>query len=195
MTPSDRRKATRAKLVELAETQISAAGLEGLRARDLARDAGISLGGIYTHFKDLDALVLEVNARSFRAIGEAVSAAARGASDPTERLIAMAKAYHRFARDHTARWQALFENNIVTRDNVPDWYRAEVGELFAMIGAQVAAINPALPPEKVTLLARGLFGAAHGIISLSIQSRLSAVAPQEVPEILEMMIRAATRVT
>ena len=75
MTPAERRQKTRETLITLAEAEIAANGLDALRARDLARQAGIAVGGIYTHFKELDALVLEVNARTFQAIGVAVKSA------------------------------------------------------------------------------------------------------------------------
>ena len=66
-TPSKaeaRRAALRAGLVAAAERRIAADGLGGLRARDLAAEAGCALGAIYTVFPDLDALILEVNLRT-----------------------------------------------------------------------------------------------------------------------------------
>ena len=197
MTPSERRQQTRETLVKLAEAEISANGLEALRARDLAKQAGIAVGAIYTHFEDLDALVLEVNARTFRQIGLAVKAASDGVPEdtPTEKLIAMAQAYHSYAQANTPRWQALFENRIVSEANVPDWYRAQVDDLFRLIVGQLQVLRSDLTAETVALVARGLFGSAHGIVSLSIQSRISAVPADKVPEILELMIRSATQVT
>ena len=197
MTPAERRQKTRETLIILAEAEIAANGLDALRARDLARQAGIAVGGIYTHFKELDALVLEVNARTFQAIGVAVKSASDAVpeADPTAKLIAMAQAYHSFAQANTPRWQALFENRIVSEANVPEWYRKQVDGLFALIGGQLAALRPDLQPETVELIARGLFGSAHGIVSLSIQSRISAVPAEKVPEIMEIMIRSATQMT
>jgi len=196
-TPTERRQQTRETLIALAEAEIAANGLSALRARDLAKQAGIAVGAIYTHFKELDALVLEVNARTFRAIGLAVQAASDAVpeGDATGKLIAMSQAYHTYAQANTPRWQALFENRIVSEANVPEWYRGQVDGLFALIGGQLQVLRPDLTPQTVELVARGLFGSAHGIVALSIQSRISAVPADNVPEILEIMIRSATQVT
>ncbi len=47
--------ALREALVSAAERTVAAQGLSGLRARDLAREAGCAVGAIYTVFPDLDA--------------------------------------------------------------------------------------------------------------------------------------------
>ena len=60
-----RRRALRDNLIAIAEKRIAAEGLAGLRARDLAAEAGCALGAIYTVFPDMTALTLAVNARTF----------------------------------------------------------------------------------------------------------------------------------
>ena len=61
---SEKRDALRTKIIDLAQKRIAAHGLSSLRARDLAAEAGCALGGLYNMFEDIDALVLEVNART-----------------------------------------------------------------------------------------------------------------------------------
>ena len=51
-----RKAALKEKLVNLAEAQIAEAGLQSIRARDLAKAAGCAVGAIYSHFDDLGAL-------------------------------------------------------------------------------------------------------------------------------------------
>ena len=105
-----RRNALREALIVIAETQIAAGGIAGLRARDLATEAGCALGAIYNVFPDLTALTLEVNARTFADLGQDVAEAlAQAATDPTAQMVTMGLSYHRFAATHRNRWRALFD--------------------------------------------------------------------------------------
>ena len=64
-----RKAALKKNLTDLAEAQIAAQGFASLRARDLAKEAGCSVGAIYNVFDDLTALTLEVNGRTFLRLG------------------------------------------------------------------------------------------------------------------------------
>lgn len=51
---------TRARLIEAGAKVFAARGLEGTRIADIAREAGVAMGTLYTHFPDKDALFEEV---------------------------------------------------------------------------------------------------------------------------------------
>ena len=51
---AERRKALREDLINIAEATIAREGLSGLKARDLATEAGCALGAIYNVFGDLN---------------------------------------------------------------------------------------------------------------------------------------------
>ena len=150
---------------------------------------------IYTVFKDLDDLVLQVNGQTFSSLGSAVNKAVHAAKDgpPVGRLIAMANAYYDFAKAHRNRWQALFDTQFSQGDELPEWYRAEVSSLFAIIAEPVTTLRPDLNEQQVRLLVRGLFASVHGIVLLRVQKRISAVPDADVSWVMESMLRAATR--
>ena len=106
-----RKAALHTRLVDIAEKQIAQAGLHSLRARDLAKEAGCSVGAIYNVFDDLNAIIMAVNGRTFRALGATVSAAVTRTETPRpqDRLIVMSTAYLNYAAEHTALWRALFD--------------------------------------------------------------------------------------
>ncbi|MEM7614160.1 MAG: TetR/AcrR family transcriptional regulator [Pseudomonadota bacterium] len=195
MTPSERRQDLAQRLLAIAAARIEEQGLSGLKARDLAQEAGCAVGGIYTVFKDLDDLVLQVNGQTFSSLGSAVNKAVHAAKDgpPVGRLIAMANAYYDFAKAHRNRWQALFDTQFSQGDELPEWYRAEVSSLFAIIAEPVTTLRPDLNEHQVGLLVRGLFASVHGIVLLSVQKRISAVPDADVSWVMESMLRAATR--
>lgn len=180
---AERKAALRQKLIELAEEQIADGGLSGLRARELAKQAGCALGAIYTHFDDLNALVLEVNGRTFKRLGQAVAAADRSGS-PNDRLIAMSLAYLQFAAAQPRLWRALFDVEMSTETEVPQWYMDALGNLFSHIAEPLADLFPEKDSRALDLMTRALFSSVHGIVLLGLEQRISGVP---VPQIEEMI--------
>lgn len=182
-----RRAALREKLIDLAEARIEVEGLSALRARDLAKEAKIAVGAIYSHFDDLHALILEVNGRTFARLGEVVATAvaANAGAPPNERLIAMSHAYLGFAQDHPKLWRALFDVEMRADGPVPEWYGAAMRRLFLFISEPLTEIFPDYGQQHLDLMTRTLFSSVHGIVLLGLENRISGVpGPQ-----LNMMIR------
>lgn len=185
-----RKTALREKLVEVAEAQIAAGGLSTLRARDLAAQAGCSVGAIYNVFDDLNALAMAVNGRTFRALGARVSAAVThaGPRGPQERLIVMSTAYLSFASDHTRLWRALFDLEMTSDGQVPDWYLEELGAVFALIAGPLREIYPEKSVEDLDLMVRALFSAVHGIVLLGLERRISGVPQAEIEKMIALVL-------
>ncbi|WP_171173721.1 TetR/AcrR family transcriptional regulator [Ruegeria sp. HKCCD8929] len=184
-----RRAQLRERLVEAAESRIAREGLGELRARDLARDAGCALGAIYNAFEDLNAIVMAVNGRTFRALGQAVSDSFDGSEAPVQRLIVMSTAYLRFADAHTNLWRALFELKMTQDGPVPDWYREALAGLFGLISEPVSQIFPEMKREELELMTRALFSSVHGIVSLGLENRISGVPPEQIERMIGQVLR------
>jgi AcrR family transcriptional regulator len=182
MSTAERRQGLKDALIDSAERAIAAAGLAGLKARELAAEVGCAVGAIYNAVDDLDDLVLAVNTRTLAALEQAVAAAvraepeqSRGRRQAVDRMIRMALAYLDFAAAHTLRWRALFEHYLSKRRAVPDWYRAEQKRLFGFIEQPLRELQPGLGPDASALLARSLFSAVHGIVILGLEDKLGVV--------------------
>lgn len=164
-----RRTALREALITIAERRIAAGGLTGLKARDLAAEAGCALGAIYTVFPDMTALTLEVNARTFADLGQDVAEAlAQSAPDPTAQMVTMGLAYHRFAATNRNRWRALFQVPRPAESKPPEWYLADMERLFAYIADPVLALFPQMSAKDRALFTRALFSSVHGIVWLTL---------------------------
>jgi AcrR family transcriptional regulator len=185
-----RRHDLAARLTDLAETQIAAAGLSELRARTLADSAKCSVGAIYGAVPDLDELVLLVNARTLDAIDGVLDAVPP--ADPVATLARLAAAYLDYAAAHRLRWAALFQHRMATRI-VPDWYVARQRTAFTRIEAPVAQLCPALPHAEVRRLARSLFGAVHGMMVLGLDSLLEPTTTAELHQQVALMVQAIAR--
>ncbi len=189
-TPTqDRRRALRDRLIEIAEKHIATEGLSGLRARDLATEAGCALGAIYTVFPDMTALTLEVNARTFADLGQDVAEALAGAPvDPTGQMVTMGQAYHRFAATNRHRWRALFDVARPAGTTAPDWYLADMARLFAYIADPVGVLFPDMSGKDRALFTRALFSSVHGIVWLALDEASAGVPEAETDRMIALLL-------
>ncbi len=177
------------RLVAAAEATVAAHGLAEVRARDLARAAGCSVGAIYGVFPTLDALVMAVNDRTLAALQEALDGPGT-ALPPAEELAQFAAAYLDFAATHRNRWAALFEHRLTPGQSVTPDYAARQVAMFARVAGPIAALCPALSADATALWARTLFSAVHGVVQLGLEGRLEIVPIALVKEQLDALMTA-----
>ena len=195
---SDRTNARHEKLrlllTDIAERLIAEGGMEKIKARPLAQEAGCALGAIYTVFPDLTALVMQVNGRTFRRLGTDVTAAvaARPDAPAVERLVTMSHAYLAFAADNTRAWRTLFDLEMSTEDDVPQWYLDELQALFAIIKGPLREIEPEASEDALELKTRTLFSSVHGIVLLGLERRISGVPMDAMKSMTDLLIRGMT---
>ena len=181
----DRRSIQRERLIETAEATIARSGHGALKARDLAAGVGVSLGGLYNLVGDLDELMLLVTARTLRRLDAALGAEI--GDDPTGRLVAIALAYCRFARDNLLLWRAMFEHHPAV---VPDWHVETQLGLFRHLAEPLRRIAPRKSEEQRQLLARTWFSAVHGVVLLGLAEMMVAVPYAALEAQIAEMVRA-----
>lgn len=195
MKSPERRNALRETLITLAERSIERHGLAGVKARDLAAEAGCSLGAIYNAVADLDELVLTVNERTLAAV-EALLARpghAEPSDDPAEaarQLVRLAQAYLHYAARNPHRWRALFDHRLPEGKALPDWYLDRQRRLFGFVEEPLRVLGQSLPPEAAALFARTLFSAVHGIVLLGLEEKIGSVSVSELEEQIALTITA-----
>lgn len=186
-----KREDLRAKLIDIAEARVASGGISAIKARDLAQEAGCAVGAIYNVFGDLNDLIMAVNARTFLRLGQQVTKAVEANPDakPVDILITMSHAYLHFADENTPAWRTLFDLEVSTENDVPDWYVAELEELFTIIARPLMRIFPDMPPEDVSLITRGMFSSVHGIVLLGLEKRISAVPMDQLEKMLSLIFK------
>ena len=197
MSVSERRGALRESLVAAAGRAISERGVTGLKARELAQEAGCALGAIYNVFPDLDALVLAVNGKTLAeleaALRHAVARGGKGRAAAIDELVRLADAYLDFAAANPQRWRALFEHRSPPGKEIPKAYAEQQTHLFSFILAPLSRLRPDLDEEKRALLARTLFSAVHGIVSLGLEEKLVPIPLPLLRQQMEEVVRAMGR--
>jgi AcrR family transcriptional regulator len=178
---AEKREDLKARLIEAARNRIAKEGLANLRARDVTQDAGCALGGLYTVFSDLSELVFHVNSGT-----------------PTDRLRNLARGYLAFAVANRNLWKALFEHYPPEGSPTPEWHLAEHMFLMGVIAEPLAELQPDLSAADRAIRARTLFGAVHGVISISLEARFVGLPPERLEReldefVLTIAAGAATR--
>ena len=172
----DRKKNERRELlIEVARRQISANGLRSLKIRDVASAADCSIGSVYNEFGDFDGLILTVNRETVGRLDAVLSAVPD--RDPVQHLFGLADAYLGFFTGHANLLWSLFEHRMEDDRPFPDDLLQMVMRTFALMHAPMVRLLPDRDPVEVALLARTMFSAAHGIISLGLEARMVAVPP------------------
>ncbi|MEM1234270.1 MAG: TetR/AcrR family transcriptional regulator [Pseudomonadota bacterium] len=186
---AQKREALRTRLLDIAEARIADGGLDVLKARDLAAEAPCSVGAIYNVFGDLKDIALAVNGRTFQRIGQSVGAAVHERNlPPKETLIALSHAYLHFATENPRLWRALFDLELTEDANVPDWYLAELRQLFTYIAAPLREVFPSYSDTDIELMTRALFSSVHGIVLLGLERRISGVPPEKLERMIELVL-------
>ena len=184
-----RREILRKSLTDIATQRISRDGLRALRARDLAGDAGCAVGAIYNVFGDLNDLVLTVNADTFQALGRDVAASLSKADQtPVQQLIVMSQAYHQFAAQNYFLWRALFDLERPKGEAAPDWYLAEMRQLFTFIHDPLSAAFPQMDTDQRALLTKALFSSVHGIVLLGLDDASAGMQPANIDDMIALIL-------
>ena len=168
----ERQKAeTRQAILDAARELFVSDGVEATTMRAIAARIGYTPTAIYHHFRDKDALIVELCMADFSALGQAMHKIGR-IEDPVERLRRMGLAYTDFALDNPSQYRFMFmtslrhplvdgSGNVVTAPD-EDAYRFLLQTVAEGIALGVYRPELTDAPE----LAQIFWGGIHGIISL-----------------------------
>lgn len=145
-------------------------GPEGMKAREIAKRAGLSVGSIYKQFGDIDDLIRTLNLQTYQAFAEHHRSALDDVNAQTEdvlkRLMALARAYVGFVRDNGPRWRALLAYTRRTDIEQPAAYQAIEDELYGVVGAVLADLPGCVDADECRDAVEALWASVHGIVVL-----------------------------
>src|SRR4051812_27575014 len=190
----ERRAKQREALIEAAERMIKARGLAGLKTRDLAEEIGVANGAVYNLVADVDELILMVGSRTLARLDAELSAAeSAGPPGPEAALVRIAIAYCDFAAHHLELWRALFEHRMAPDKPLPDWAVADQMHLFRHIHQPLAALFPQQSFDDISVTARTLFSAVHGMVALGLEQKPVAVPLAVLRKQIATMVTATVK--
>ncbi len=161
-------------------------GLEGLSAREIARQIDYSPGTIYNSFENLDDLVLTIEGRLLDSLADSLSDLPK-TDDPRRRIHDLAARYFEFVKENPKLWNLLFEHHLSASRTVPDWYGEKIEQLIKKVEDALLEL-PGENKASAAQSARVLWAAMHGISSLSTANKVSGVTAGRAEAMLEDFI-------
>lgn len=176
----------RQSMIEIGRSLIATKGLRSLKVRDVAEAADCSIGSVYNEFGDFDGLILTVNRETVQALTARLVAVPT--DDPVRQLHGLAETYLAFAAEHANLLRSLFEHRMEDDRPFPEDILLMVMQAFALMHEPLVRLLPDRDSEEVALLARMMFSAVHGIISLGLEERMVAVPPEKLRQQLAQFV-------
>ena len=163
-------EALRGEILAAARDLLAESGsVEAVSVRSVAARVGVTTPSIYLHFKDKEDLIDAVCATSFADLAKAMEEAGAGATTPLDRLLALGRAYVRFALEQPEQYRVA----MMACGGHPMTVDAVLTEncFQQLLSAVQDAVEAGIfsPCTEGTLgLALQLWSAAHGVASLLI---------------------------
>lgn len=167
------RQQTRSAILDAARDLFIERGLEAVTMREIARRVGYSPTAIYLHFKDKEALILELCASDFLALADGLKAILQ-VTDPVERLRQLGQGYLRFALQNRNHYRLMFMTpNFASKANKAALEQGNPEQdAYAGLKLIVAAAHAAgcfrAELDDPELIAQTLWGGLHGVCALEI---------------------------
>jgi AcrR family transcriptional regulator len=167
-------------ILEVSKRIIETEGISGLTARNVARQAGCAVGTIYNVFRNMDELILKINASTLLKMQGELSQNLEKIQKNQSLGREIAKSYIGFANRNGAFWNLLFEFNYP--NELPKWYQDIVDSNFSLIENAISNLL-SNNSKLVKQASRIIWASFHGIVSLYLSGKLG-LASNEGPESL-----------
>lgn len=157
-------------------------GPKGFTLTEAARRAGVSAAAPYRHFTDKAHLLATVAEQGFLELHTGLTAASGPVVDPAAKLIAIGRAYVRWAVTHPDQYRVMFgaDTDKIQHPTLAVAAGQAFGELLDVITlCQRAGVLRGEQPRQV---AGPLWSLVHGIASLAIEGELRNVGIDQHPE-------------
>ncbi len=163
-------------------------GVAGLSARKVAKSIGYTVGTLYLVFKNLDELLLYVNAATLDDLQRAIMQEANVHTDPAQILKTMALAYLRYAQQHSARWSLLFSHRLPANQPIPAWFEQKITSVFDGVKMPLQQLHPELNESALLQATRELWSGVHGACDLGLSDKLNLGGRFKLEELIESFV-------
>ncbi len=172
-------------MIEAALQLVRKKGPRGFTLNEASRTAGVSVSAPYNHFKDKDALLIEIVLLGNRTLEAELQAAADSVEPPREKLLAVYLAYIFFAEHHSDLFAVMFQSGI---DKTP-YPEVQASTLKAFEVAAKLAAQVERSQASADQLALAIWSMAHGFAMLSVEGAIAGVGIPEASISAEALAR------
>lgn len=146
-------------------------GLRGLRARQVARDIGYTIGTLYNLFEDLDDLIMHMNGETLDQL-MAECSKVELTQNPIQDLEHLVYCYLSFTQENPKLWNAIFEHKLPETRQMPEWFSQKISALLSIIERALAPILSDRSDTEIHQHARILWMSLFGMTVLESSGRL-----------------------
>ncbi|MEM7336281.1 MAG: TetR/AcrR family transcriptional regulator [Chloroflexota bacterium] len=160
-------------LLEEALKFIETDGIKALSLRKVAKQAGVSPGAPYHHFKNKDELIAGLAVRSLEKLDATSEAAAQGQISPQEKLKAVGKAYILYAVENPEQFRLVFSS-----EQSGSFLSQPPNEapLFRVLYKVIEELEAIGLVSNVQVAAITAWGLVHGVATLLIDGPLQPMS-------------------
>ena len=182
----------RTALVDAAEAELIASGLQGFSLRKVAVRVGVSHSACSHHFGNTQGLLAALGVRAFGQVLAAMQSRSAGLVSPAERVVASGLGYIDFARANPSMFRLIFGSQMICEGS-DDLDRAGMAafDYFAQAIQQLAdtpAVEDAAFEEQVYTA----WTVTHGFAEMILTGRLACLTDDDSSRV-ERMYRKALR--
>ena len=175
----------KAAMIRAALGLVREKGPRGFTLNEASRSAGVSVSAPYNHFKDKDALLIEIVLLGNSTLETELRAAADTGEGAKERLIAVFLAYFHFAQSHSYLFAVMFQSGI---DKTP-YPEVHASAVRAFKVAQDLALQLQPPHPFAEQLALAIWTMAHGFATLNTEGTIARVGSLDARNSAEALVR------
>jgi len=176
----------REMILSATEKLLDEDGLQALSTRKISAKIGYTVGTLYLFFKNLDELVLHVNARTLEQIYQSLSIVTEDGIDPRTNLIAMGHAYVHFAMEYPQRWRLVFEFSLGEGEAIPTWFQEKIDQVFIMVEKNL--VNFVGDVANKRQLTQALWSGVHGVCALAVSKKIDVSGIESVQQLTDNLI-------
>lgn len=176
-------------ILDAATRIVETSGASELSARVVAREIGYAPGTLYNLFKNLDDILLQVEAGLFERLDQALASAIDGRRT-TEAIRLFASAYAGFAFENARLWHLIQTHQPPMSAGSPDWYLEKVFAPATRLEPLLARITGNDDVESVTRTARLLWSAIHGILQVATAEKFGALSRATTTAMVEELVES-----
>lgn len=183
------REEIRELALDAASQIVAKEGLQKLTTRKVAATIGYTVGSLYLVFKNVDDLILQVNARTLDDLYEKMKRMKQSPESAEACIIALGHAYFEFAIKQQHRWRMIFEHHLPDENpKIPDWYERKIFRLFKLIEEPLQQVMKTTDKLSCTQAAHALWAGVHGICILAITGKLKVVGTDNVGHLVNSLM-------
>jgi len=164
----------RRALLDAAINHLRDAPVATLTVKQLARDAKVSPGAPYHHFKDRQELLAALATEGFERWIASASTVAAAPETPSNKLANLARAWLAFAAEHTPHYRVMFLSELADRQRFATMHAAAAQALELLVGVLREAMPDAADGRRAERAVIA-WSTLHGFASLRMNGVLGNI--------------------